>query len=243
MGVCLNELEKKPAALSIVIPVCNEAEGLPFLLKSLEALEVDEVIFVDCGSLDDTAALLKIWATAAPGSYDRKSLVSKRGRANQMNAGAEAAMGDIILFLHADTTLPHGGIHVIRECMKNPGVVGGAFRLKIDSPHFFLKGVEKIANLRAFYGGLPYGDQAYFVRREVFQKMGGYRVMPLMEDVEFIRRLKKEGKIVLLEKAVRTSARRWEKQGYFYTSFRNMVLLGLYFFGVSPSRLAKWYDA
>lgn len=237
----MNLSKEKPQKISIVIPVCNEAAGLPGLLKALETLEAHEVIFVDCGSRDGTDALLNQWAEAAPGR--RKALAAPRGRGSQMNAGAAGATGDILLFLHADTVLPEDGLALIRRAMKEKDLVGGAFRLHIDSPHFFLSWVTRLANHRSSCWGLPYGDQAYFVRSAVFKRMGGYRAMPLMEDLEFIRRLKQEGKIVLLEKAVRTSARRWEKQGYFYTSFRNIILLGLYLLGVSPHRLAKWYDA
>jgi len=159
-----------------------------------------------------------------------------------MNAGAAQASGDILLFLHADTQLPRDGIHLVRTAMKNKNVLGGAFRLHIDSKHPFLRWVSWIANLRSLYWGLPYGDQAIFVRRRIFEKLGGYPELPLMEDVALIRQLKKEGGIVLLKAAINTSARRWQRKGYFFNSFRNMLILLFYFCGVSPSRLAKWYD-
>ncbi|MFQ5781223.1 MAG: glycosyl transferase family 2, partial [Nitrospiria bacterium] len=111
----------------------------------------------------------------------------------------------------------------------------------IDSPVFFLKVVSMMANLRSRFLNLPYGDQGYFVRRDLFLKLGGYRAMPLMEDIDFIRRLKKVGRVVLLKESVTTSPRRWLQEGYFYTSFRNFVLFILYYLGVSPLRLAKWY--
>lgn len=236
----MNLSPKTPETISIVIPVCNEVPGLPNLLKALEPLDAHEVIFADCGSADGTDALLRQWAAAAPGR--RKVLTAPRGRGSQMNAGAAVATGEILLFLHADTELPEGALGLIRRAMDNETVVGGAFRLHIDSPHFFLGWVTRAANYRAAYLRLPYGDQGYFVRSAVFGRMGGYQAVPLMEDVDLIRRLRKEGRIVLLDKAVRTSARRWERQGYFYTSFRNIILLGLYLFGVSPRRLAKWYS-
>ncbi len=125
--------------------------------------------------------------------------------------------------------------------MADAEVVGGAFLLKIDSTRWFLKWITLMANLRSKYWGLPYGDQGYFVRRTVFEDMGGYRNMALMEDVDFFRRLKKEGKTVLLKQPVLTSARRWEKKGLYLNSLRNALFLALYFIGFSPKRLGTWY--
>ena len=232
--------------ISVVIPVRNEAENLPQFLHSLEHLPVAELILVDGGSSDDSLFLLQSWAAHSnadsKNAYRRILRKTRPGRARQMNAGAKQATGDILLFLHADTRLPAEGIDLILETMKNKTLLGGAFRLHIASKHPFLLWVCWIANLRSVYWKLPYGDQAFFVRRTVFEAIGGYPDLPLMEDVALIRRLKKEGRIVLLKKTVSTSARRWRRQGYYFTSFRNMLLLGLYFAGVSPKRLAKWYD-
>ncbi len=237
------DLKKEAPKISIIIPVCNEAERLPILFERLESIKADEVVFVDGDSEDNTKDRLEGWLAEQSKHTKRKVVFSSRGRGKQMNAGEHAAEGDILLFLHADTGLPGGGIDLILESMKKEEIQGGAFYLQIDSPHFFLAWVSKMANFRSVVLKLPYGDQAFFVRQKVFQKMGGYRPMPLMEDVEFIQRLKKTGKIILLKTPVVTSARRWEKQGYYYTSLRNMMLLGLYFLKVSPARLARWYDA
>ncbi len=158
-----------------------------------------------------------------------------------MNAGAKAATGGILLFLHADSTLPPDALKKIGRALKPPDIVGGAFRLKIDSPHPFLRFVSWMANLRSRFMGLPYGDQAYFVRRTVFERLGGYREMALMEDLEFFQRLKRFGRVVLLKERVRTSPRRWARRGIYRTSFRNLAILFSYFVGVSPNRLAKWY--
>lgn len=229
--------------LSIVIPVCNESSVLEDLLNRLDPFSMDEIIVADCGSCDGSVAFLQAWANGGSGRYRRMVLSAPRGRGSQMNAGAKRARSELFLFLHADTHLPTDGIDLVRETMNSRDVVGGAFRLHIDSKHPFLKWVSWMANLRSVYWALPYGDQAYFVRRSVFESLGGYPALPLMEDVAFIGKLKKAGRIVLLKKAVSTSARRWQRRGHFFTSFQNMFLLCLYFLGVSPGRLAKWYDS
>ncbi len=229
--------------LSIVIPVCNESSVLGDVLNALDLFPMDEIIVADCGSCDGSGAFLQAWAKGGSGRYHRMVLSAPRGRGSQMNAGAKRACGELLLFLHADTHLPAGAIDLVHEAMRSPDVAGGAFRLHINSKHPFLKWVSFLANLRSTYWALPYGDQAYFVRRSVFESLGGYPVLPLMEDVAFIGKLKKAGRMVLLKKAVSTSARRWQRRGYFFTSFQNMFLLCLYFLGVSPGRLAKWYDS
>lgn len=161
-----------------------------------------------------------------------------------MNAGAKIAGGDLLLFLHADSMIPRPYAQWIKEilrAMQDPDVVGGAFRLEISSPSFFLKYVSKAANLRSALLGLPYGDQGIFVRSDIFKALGGYPDWPLMEDVHFVRQLKKRGKTVLLKTALATSARRWDR-GPIARSLRNSLLLALYFMGVCPARLARWYD-
>ncbi|MFQ5598904.1 MAG: TIGR04283 family arsenosugar biosynthesis glycosyltransferase, partial [Nitrospiria bacterium] len=163
------------------------------------------------------------------------------GRGMQMNEGAKKATGDILLFLHADSKLPLDALKNIREVLKQTEFVGGAFRLKIDSPHLFLGFISWIANLRSVYLNLPYGDQGYFVRRKVFELLKGYGDMPLMEDVDFFRRLKKMGRVSLLRGAMLTSARRWDQHGVYRTSFRNLLILFFYFIGISPNRLTRWY--
>lgn len=226
--------------LSIIIPVLNEAAALRRMLPLLERFSGVEIIFIDGGSSDGTIDLLQAWS-GRPSSQARILLRAERGRARQMNAGAKRAAGEILLFLHADSILPEGAIDAISEAVRSPGVVGGAFRFRIDSPHFFLKMIERLANLRSSLLQLPYGDQGLFVRREVFERLGGYADLPLMEDVDLIRRLKRTGRVVLLEEAITTSPRRWLREGIYYTSVRNLILLSLYFAGVSPRRLAQWY--
>jgi len=222
--------------VTVIVPVFNEEAMLPAFLHQTENWPVREMIIVDGNSDDQTKSIIVL-------SPKNLLLVAKKGRGNQMNEGAKAATGDILLFLHADSIFPPDGFSEIENWVKqNPDIVGGAFRLKINSNSRFLKFIAMMANIRSSLFGLPYGDQGIFVRREIFNKMGGYRDLPLMEDVEFIRRLKRGGKIVLLQQAITTSARRWNRQGIFFASIRNIILLMLYLMGVSPKRLAKWYD-
>jgi rSAM/selenodomain-associated transferase 2 len=221
--------------ISVIIPVFNEEAILPAFLHQTAHWMVTEIIFVDGGSTDQTQAIIQR-------SSGHRLLISNKGRGNQMNEGARAATGDILLFLHADSLFPDDGFSAILKAMQNPDLVGGAFRLTINSHSLFLKLIAMMANMRSFLFGLPYGDQGFFVRRAVFNNMGGYPNLPLMEDVAFIKQLKREGRTTLLDQAITTSARRWIKQGIVYTSARNIILLLLYFMGVSPKQLAKWYD-
>lgn len=221
--------------ISVIIPILNEETILPAFLNQTKDWTVSEIIFVDGGSTDQTQAIIQ----RSPG---HRLLISNKGRGHQMNEGARAASGDLLLFLHADSLFPPDGFSAILKAMQNPDLVGGAFRLRINSHSLLLKFIAMMANGRSFLFGLPYGDQGIFVRRAVFNNMGGYPNLPLMEDVAFIQRLKREGRTTLLDQAITTSARRWIKQGIVYTSGRNIILLLLYFMGVSPKQLAKWYD-
>lgn len=228
--------------ISIITPIYNEALNLPVFFSHLEKSGADEVVLVDGGSSDQSLKRLELWADKTEVIPRSRIVVSsERGRGRQMNEGALRADGEIFIFLHADSTLPEEAIPLLPSVMKNPEIVGGAFRLEINSTHWFLKWITWIANLRSKYWKLPYGDQAYFVRKDVFERMGGYRSMALMEDVDFFRRLKKEGKTILLKETVRTSARRWQQKGFYLNSLRNALFLCLYFIGVSPRRLGHWY--
>lgn len=228
--------------ISIIVPVLNEKETLRRTLEPLEKFPKAEVVIVDGGSTDGTVALLQAWLNR-PSPQERVVLYGDRGRARQMNAGAKRATGEIFLFLHADCLLPEGAIDAIAEAVASPAAAGGAFRFRVDSERVFLNVVEKLANLRSRFLQLPYGDQGIFVRREVFERLGGYADLPLMEDVDFVLRLKKAGEIVLLAKEITTSPRRWLREGIYYTSLRNLFLLTLYLGGVSPRRLARWYPS
>jgi len=218
-------------AISVIVPVFNEEAMLSDFLHQTANWPITEIIMVDGNSTDQTQLMIR----RAPRA---RLLVTKKGRGHQMNEGARVAIGDVLLFLHADTILPPNGFSAISQALQNTDIVGGAFRLKINSNSLFLKFISMMANMRSALFGLPYGDQGIFVWRAVFNKMGGYQDFPLMEDVEFIQRLKREGRITLLDQAITTSARKCS----LFASIRNIILLALYFIGVSPKHLAKWYN-
>lgn len=159
-----------------------------------------------------------------------------------MNAGAQRASGDLLLFLHADTILPPGGIRTLLETMGPSGRVGGAFDLDIASNRPALRLIARMGSLRSRVTRIPYGDQGIFIRRAAFQALGGFSDIPLMEDVDLMRRIKRRGwPILILPLRVRTSPRRWEREGIVYGTLRNWTLILLYLTGVSPDRLARYY--
>ena len=169
---------------------------------------------------------------------------SEKGRAKQMNIGASAAKGEILIFLHADTELPIHALKRINTLLERKEYVGGAFDLGIKSDKFIFRVIEVLASLRSRLNRIPFGDQAIFIRREYFNKIGGYKEIPLMEDVELMRRIKKSGsKIWIFDDRVMTSPRRWEKEGVIYCTLRNWTLQTLYFLGVSPDKLANLYKS
>jgi rSAM/selenodomain-associated transferase 2 len=160
-----------------------------------------------------------------------------------MNYGARQAQGDILLFLHADTLLPMGGLEAVRRVMQAAPVVWGAFRLAFTPSTPALRVIAWGTNLRTRFAQLPYGDQALFVRRDLFEALGGYAEVPFMEDVQLVQALRQRAPLALLSPPVHTSGRRWLHDGVVYTTLRNNVLMGLYFCGVSPATLQRWYRA
>ena len=205
-------------------------------LESLEGSENCEFIVVD-GTPDGGT----IKAVTRQGVQCVKS---PQGRASQMNTGAAMAMGEILIFLHADTRLPRQALELINQAMTRQALIGGAFDLHIDTERLILKIIARIASLRSRLTRIPYGDQAIFIRRDYFHQMGGYPEIPLMEDVALMRRIKGAGRrIGFIPEPVITSARRWEQEGILYTTFRNWLLLSAYTLGVAPDKLAKYYKA
>ena len=189
---------------------------------------------MDGGSTDATAAI----AVRFP---QVRLLASPRGRARQMNAGARAARGGVLLFLHADTLLPAGALAAVEAAVGDPGVVAGRFDVRFDNPRPLFRMIAWFMNQRSRWSGISTGDQAIFVCREVFEAMGGYRDMPLMEDVEICRRLKRRGRLAALRLRVTTSARKWEREGAVRTILLMWTLRLLYMAGVPPARLHRWY--
>jgi rSAM/selenodomain-associated transferase 2 len=222
-------------SLSIVIPALDEAANLARVLPTLVAREpAAEVLVVDGGSADDSRA-----AVARVPSV--RWLSGPRGRARQMNAGARAARGDVLLFLHADTVLPDGAGAAILAALTDPGAAGGRFDVRLDSRRPLLALVGWLMNRRSRLTGICTGDQGIFVRRTVFEALGGYPDIPLMEDVELTRRLKRHGRLVALPLRVVTSARKWEREGVVRTIVLMWGLRLLYALGVSPARLHRCY--
>jgi len=169
-------------------------------------------------------------------------LLSPKGRGRQQNRGAGAAHGGVLLFVHADTILPCRAFERIGEVMADTSCAGGAFDLAIDSPRPAFRVIERVASLRSRATKIPYGDQAIFLRASRFRMLGGFREIPLMEDVELMQRVKRRGwKIAIIPEPVLTSARRWEKEGLLYGTLRNWCLVTLFYCGVSPERLARFY--
>lgn len=220
-----------PPLLSIVLPTLNEAQNLPQVLGIIPA-GVD-VVVVDGGSADRTAEVATAWGA--------RVICSAPGRSHQLNRGAAAATGSILLFLHADTRLPEGFEQAIRQTLAQPGVVAGAFRLAINGPGRGLRWVEWGVNLRSRWLQMPYGDQAIFLRAEVFDQIGGFPDLPMMEDFELVRRLRKVGRVAIAPAAVVTSDRRWRTLGILRTTLANQAMIAGYFLGIDPQKLARWY--
>lgn len=223
--------------ISIIIPVLNEAENIRNTLVYLQEEVGDsdrEIIVVDGGSKDQTVAIAK--------SLDVIVIESvKPGRANQMNAGAAIATGDILLFLHADTKLPHDYANLIIKTLAKPKVIAGAFELAIDSQQKSLRLIEAMVKMRSHWFSLPYGDQALFITRSTFEKIGGFPEVAIMEDFVLVKQLKRQGKIAIAPAAVTTSSRRWEKLGVWQTTMINQLMILGYYLGISPDKLRKFY--
>ena len=219
--------------ISVVIPALNEEKTIAATLTALMALKPHEVIVVDGGSVDRTREIsAETGATVMTGA---------RGRARQMNIGAQQASGDILLFLHADTRLPPTALGDIAAVLKDPRYLGGRFDLKLDGDHPMLKVVGAMINYRSRITHIGTGDQAIFVRREVFVRVGGFPDIPLMEDIAFCRALKRLGGIACLRTKVISSARRWESEGVWQTIAKMWILKLLYLAGVSPAKLKRFY--
>ena len=219
--------------ISVIVPVLDEAKSIAATLQALALLQPYETIVVDGGSQDMTRDI-----AAACGV---RIIAADRGRARQMNRGAQAACGDVLLFLHADTRLPATGFADIARALGDPRCVGGRFDVALDGSHWMLPVVARLISYRSRLSKVGTGDQALFVRRQVFQSMGGFPDIPLMEDIAFCRALKRLGNIACLRSRVVTSARRWEVDGVWRTIFRMWTLKLLYLAGVSPLRLKQFY--
>ncbi len=221
------------ARISVVIPALNEAARVADTIARVRTAPDVEVLVVDGGSTDGTAALAE--------SCGARVIHGERGRARQSNAGAAAAQGEVLLFLHADTLLPTGYDREVRSILARPGVAAGAFKLRLEPASPALDLIAFGANLRARAFGLPYGDQGLFLSAQLFRAMGGFPPIPIMEDFVFVRHLARRGRVGLARGAVASSARRWQTLGPLKTTLVNQAVILGYHLGVPPEKLAAWY--
>ena len=218
--------------VTLVIPVLFDADAAAALLAQIPDVSDVAIVVVDGQGdrrLEDLVA-----------SHGRARLRrATPGRGHQMNVGAEGASGDWLLFLHADSVLPDGWLPALRGL--GADVTGGWFTFALDDAAWQARVIERLVRWRVRVLRLPYGDQGLFVRPAVFRSLGGFREWPLLEDVDFVRRLVRSGRVAALPLAVRTSSRRWRRDGWFRRSAMNVMIVALYFAGASPARLARWY--
>jgi rSAM/selenodomain-associated transferase 2 len=224
----------KEFSLSIIIPALNEAGPVIDALESTrDALDVVERIVVDGGSCDVTAVRAEEWGA--------RVVCSPAGRARQMNAGARASRGSVLLFLHADTRLPYGFEEHVRRTLSSPGTVAGAFRHAIDGDESGLRLIEHLVNFRSGGLAMPYGDQGIFLPAGRFQEAGMFPEIPIMEDFELMRRLRRLGRVGIAPSSAVSSSRRYRQMGTLRTTCINQVMIAGYIVGIHPHRLVRWY--
>lgn len=215
----------------------HEADSLQNVFENLKQLHTNdtyEIIIVDGSTQNDTNRTVT--------SKEARVLSSRQGRAHQMNTGAAQSHGDILLFLHADTLLPSDTFAHIQNALQEPTIVGGAFDVSINAPQLKYKVLSKMITARSRATRVPFGDQAIFLRRTYFFTIGGFKEIPLMEDLELMKRIRNTGDVItLIPDCVKTSARRWEQEGILYCTMRNWTIRTLYKMGVSPSQLVHFY--
>jgi rSAM/selenodomain-associated transferase 2 len=217
--------------VSVIIPTYNEQQAISVLLESLRRLSPEEIIVADGNSTDHTIEVA---------AHSAKIILSERGRGIQMNAGARASSGSVLLFLHADTRLARGSLQVIKERMDDPNIIGGNFDLRFEGCDWTASAFTRVNRWRRKVG-IFYGDSGIFCRRNVFERLGGYRPWPVLEDYDFARRLRRAGKLAMLDEPIWVSSRRWRNSGLFSTLWTWFWIQTLFFAGVRPERLAAWY--
>lgn len=225
---------KTETSIAVIVPVFNEAQVLRESLQHFVDLKADELLFVDGGSSDNTLEILS--------QFGLNWISSTLGRAAQMNAGSKMLNSTILLFIHIDTALSESHLLTIKQLMsQSPKTVGGRFDVRLSGHHPAFRVIENMINMRSRLSKISTGDQAMFVRREVFEAMGGFADIPLLEDVEFSRRLKRIGQIACLHQQVVTSSRRWQLHGIVKTVWLMWKIRLLYWFNMSPQKLAILY--
>ncbi|MEO6871162.1 MAG: TIGR04283 family arsenosugar biosynthesis glycosyltransferase [Chthoniobacterales bacterium] len=231
----MNESGAAPVRISVVVPTWNEREKLAELLPALVRLNhVREVIVADASADPAVAELAE-----KTGAIYLRAPAPNRGA--QMNLGATRATGDALIFHHADGLLRAAHLDAIAQALCDPAVIGGAFYRKFDGRHPRLLWLETVARYFTRRGGTLFGDQSVFVRREIFAQLGGFAPIPLMEDMEFSKRLRGSGQIAVLDPPMESSSRRHERRGAWRTSLQNGLFILLYYGGCSPHRLHRWY--
>lgn len=220
--------------LSVVVPMLNEESAIVATLRAIRAGAPDaEIVVVDGASADRSVERARALCDIL--------LHAPRGRPRQMNAGADAASGDVLAFVHADTLVPAAFGADIAAAMADSRVVGGRFDVALDDPHPLCVLIGNLISLRSRLSRTATGDQAIFVRREVFRALGGFPDFPICEDLDFARRMKRAGRVACLRSRVITSARRWRRRGILRTVLTMWTIRALYLAGVSPSRLSRIY--
>ncbi len=219
------------ATVSVIIPTFNEAANLPSLLEKIQVWEPHEIIIADGGSTDGTVALAQ-----AAGA---RAITSPKGRASQMNHGASTATGEFLLFLHADTIPPDGFPKLISETLNRPGTSAGAFRFALDDGVGTASLIEKLVHLRCKLFATPYGDQGLFLRRSLFEKTGGFPQWPIIEDLGFVRKLGRFGKIRIASEPALTSSRRWSSSGTVRTFLKHQAIVAGFVFRIPARFLAR----
>jgi rSAM/selenodomain-associated transferase 2 len=218
--------------ISVIIPALNEARGILPCLHSVNNQPGEfELLVIDGGSVDGTVEAVRPHA---------RVVHSERGRAVQMNSGARHSTGEVLLFLHADCHLPPRAFPLLEQVLADSRIVGGTFRLRFNSEKFLLRLIAFFSRFKFRY--FHYGDQGIFVRRWVFEQLNGFAQIPFMEDVDFLQRLHRIGRVTLLNQPITTSARRFIERGIIRQQLMNIILVIFYLLGARPENLKKWYE-
>ena len=218
--------------ISVIIPALNEAENILGSLDSIRRQRGEfEIIVVDGCSVDGTAHVAQRYAKVIKSE--------ERGRAVQMNVGAHHACGEVLLFLHADSCLSYDALYLLRSALVDPQIIGGTFTLRFDCQKLLLRLIAFFTRFRFRF--FHYGDQGIFVRQAIFEELGGFKQIPIMEDIDFLQRLRRMGRVTLIKQPITTSARRFLRHGIIRQQLLNIILVILYLFGVNPETLSKSY--
>ena len=231
----IRQIPSPPRTLSVVVPTLNEAEQLPETIRRARAIpEILEIIVVDGGSRDRTREVAAELGCTV--------LIAPANRGGQMRLGAHRSTGDVVLFLHADTWLPPGAGQAALACFRGTNVVGGGFWKVFRDPAWLMRGARARCALRLWFGGRVLGDQALFVRRDALEAVGGMPELPLMEEIELCRHLRRVGRLVLADATVSTSTRRFRKRGVLRTYLRMGHVTLRHWLGAKPVELQRLYE-